>query len=94
MYGFTLATFRAGVHKDMLQSLNLLAHPPFDKKEFERDGLPYYILHLTYPMKYNAQGTGTAQSRQYSACRSGTSHEARFMHPECINSWDTCKATP
>ncbi len=33
MYGYTLATYKAGQHAGMRVIDNMLAHPPFDKKE-------------------------------------------------------------
>lgn len=56
MYGYTLATYRAGLHKGLLHSESLLAHPPFDANETNYKGDPYYLLHLTYPMRYNLSG--------------------------------------
>ncbi|KAJ9512188.1 hypothetical protein QJQ45_012658 [Haematococcus lacustris] len=56
MYGYSLATVRAGLHKGLTTSVNLLAHPPFDTSEQASNGQPFYILHLTYPMRYNKTG--------------------------------------
>ncbi|GFH18151.1 uncharacterized protein HaLaN_14902 [Haematococcus lacustris] len=56
MYGYSLATVRTGLHKGLTTSVNLLAHPPFDTSEQASNGLPFYILHLTYPMRYNKTG--------------------------------------
>jgi ribosomal protein L24E len=57
MYGFALATFRTGQHVGSSQLDNLVAHPPFDEHELAAgSGQPYYLLHLTYPMRYNAAG--------------------------------------
>ena len=32
---------------------NMLAHPPWDKTELDREGRPFYLLHLTYPCRYD-----------------------------------------
>jgi hypothetical protein len=45
-----------GQHKNMKLYTNLLAHPPFDAKEVDYQGHPFYLLHLTYPMKFNSTG--------------------------------------
>ncbi len=37
----------------------MLAHPPFDREELDRDGNPFYILHLTYPCMYDKYGNMT-----------------------------------
>lgn len=35
---------------------NMLAHPPFDKNEVAGNGQPFYLLHLTYPIRFNSTG--------------------------------------
>ncbi len=59
MYGYTLATYRAGQHLGMKVIPNMLAHPPFDKQEVDGEGRPFYILHLTYPCRYDKLGNFT-----------------------------------
>jgi hypothetical protein len=56
MYGYTLAVYRAGQHTNLKQYSEMLAHPPFDKTEKDYKGDPFYILHLTYPCRYNSTG--------------------------------------
>jgi len=56
MYGFSLATFRAGLQKGLVTHENMLAHPPFDTKEVDYKGDPFYLVHLTYPLRYNSTG--------------------------------------
>jgi hypothetical protein len=34
----------------------MLAHPPWDKREVDAHGQPFYLLHLTYPLRYNSTG--------------------------------------
>ncbi|KAJ9512189.1 hypothetical protein QJQ45_012657 [Haematococcus lacustris] len=55
MYGYTLATYRTGLHKGLLTQ-SFLAHPPFDDNLVNEAGQPYYLMHLTYPMRYNSSG--------------------------------------
>jgi len=56
MYGYSLATYKLNQHIGMKVWDNMLAHPPFDKKEVTPAGDPFYILHLTYPLRYNSTG--------------------------------------
>jgi hypothetical protein len=35
---------------------NMLAHPPWDKREVDAHNQPFYLLHLTYPLRYNSTG--------------------------------------
>lgn len=37
----------------------MLAHPPWDKREVDAQGQPFYLLHLTYPLRYNKTGKNT-----------------------------------
>ncbi|KAG2489819.1 hypothetical protein HYH03_011768 [Edaphochlamys debaryana] len=62
MYGYSLATYRTGQHKNMVVVPNMLAHPPFDKEEVDAEGRPYYILHLTYPVWFDKDGNQTDPS--------------------------------
>ena len=36
MYGYCLATYRVGQHVGLQTHENMLAHPPFDKKEVQK----------------------------------------------------------
>lgn len=58
MYGFCVGVYRAGLQKELYHSLSLLAHPPFDSDLTAPNGEPFYLLHLTYPMKFNQTGAG------------------------------------
>lgn len=58
MYGYTIATYRTGQHVNMKVYPNLLAHPPFDRDEVHTPtGLPFYIVHLTYPCRFASNGS-------------------------------------
>ncbi|KAG1669891.1 hypothetical protein FOA52_002417 [Chlamydomonas sp. UWO 241] len=56
LYGFTIATYKAGLHEGLTAYSNMLAHPPFDSKQVDYKGDPFYLLHLTYPMRFNKTG--------------------------------------
>ncbi|KAG2433123.1 hypothetical protein HYH02_012825 [Chlamydomonas schloesseri] len=62
MYGYAIATYRAGQHVNMRVVPNMLAHPPFDKEEVDPEGRPFYLLHLTYPCRYDKFGNMTDNS--------------------------------
>ncbi|KAG2489813.1 hypothetical protein HYH03_011762 [Edaphochlamys debaryana] len=64
MYAYTLATYRTGQHKNMVVVPNMLAHPPFDKEEVDYQGRPLYLLHLTYPCRYDKDGNMTEKEDQ------------------------------
>ncbi|GLC53212.1 hypothetical protein PLESTB_000720300 [Pleodorina starrii] len=62
MYAYSLATYRAGQHVNMKVHPNMLAHPPFDKEEVDFEGRPFYLLHLTYPCRFDKDGNMTDNS--------------------------------
>ncbi|GAX78872.1 hypothetical protein CEUSTIGMA_g6311.t1 [Chlamydomonas eustigma] len=64
MYGYALATYMQKQHVGLKTYENFLAHPPWDKKEVTEKGEPFYLLHLTYPMKYNASGGLTEKDEE------------------------------
>lgn len=56
MYGYSLASYEVGQHKGMAIVDSFLAHPPFDKTELNYESKPFYLLHLTYPIRFNSTG--------------------------------------
>jgi hypothetical protein len=62
---------------------NMLAHPPFDKSELDQDGKPFYLLHLTYPCRYDKvrrQGLGNPGSATGVGGRAGRKTPCRPAH--------------
>ncbi len=51
MYGYTLATYKAGQHVGLKTHINMLAHPPFDKTEVI-DLLPFDRAMRSYDLPY------------------------------------------
>ena len=64
MYGYTLATYRSGTHQGMNMYNYMLAHPPFDTNLTTPFGDAFYILHLTYPLRYTKYGNITEDESQ------------------------------
>ncbi|GLI67444.1 hypothetical protein VaNZ11_011637 [Volvox africanus] len=62
MYAYSLATYRAAQNANIKVHVNMLAHPPFDKEEVDYEGKPFYLLHLTYPCRYDKDGNMTDNS--------------------------------
>eukprot|EP00798_Chlamydomonas_sp_ICE-L_P000483 gene483-1889_t len=55
MYGFAMAAWKIGLRNITLIP-ELISQPPFDPSYEERFGHPFYILHYTYPMRFNNSG--------------------------------------
>ena len=65
MYGYALATYKAGVHVGMsVDVAKMMAQPPFDDKLTAHSGDAFYVMHLTYPMRYTKQGGQTYNETQ------------------------------
>jgi hypothetical protein len=61
MYGFLLATYKAGL--TVHEHEHILAHPPWDAKP-EIAGDPVYLLHFTYPVFFAANGSMTFEKNE------------------------------
>jgi hypothetical protein len=58
MYAFAISLWKAGVrHVDL--HLQLASQPPWDTGLEMKPGKPFYILHYTYGMDYDLEGTFT-----------------------------------
>lgn len=57
---------------------NMLAHPPWDTKEVNAKGQPFYLLHLTYPLRYNSSGVLPASLHNVSSPASR--HHYQVLH--------------
>ena len=64
MYGYILAIYKAGVHRGIAQSTSIMAQPPFDTQLTSFTGDAFYIMHLTYPLRYTEQGKYTENETQ------------------------------
>ena len=65
MYGYSLATYRAGVHQGLDVNKDMLAEPPFDTKlTGTPSGRAFYIMHLTYPQRYDKHGNFTQKESE------------------------------